>query len=612
MLRTLIESRWFALSTLMLVIVSGLCLYLWPQSGTWALLPPLVLWAARTIVKPVESRSPMLFASVAIFLVTSVIGYAVAYDETAAWNKFWLLLVAILFYLAILEQPVQNLKIVAGIALLFGFGVASFYLLTADFNTQAVKFGWIHQLGVAWMNVRPAFFGGSSIYSNDAAGLSIATAAFGLPLLGKFGDRQSSGYVQKLIVLAALGIVLLAVVLASSRGGFLGLIGSVGIWFAWRSLRLLSTPWKEKLLGWFPYLVIIAVLALEVVVLVIPSGMLGSSFAFNANGSVFVSRAEVFRSGLMILRDFPFTGGGLASFPGLYSQYVLVIPFYSLPHSHNMILNVMIEQGVLGGIAFVLIYVIGLRRLLSASNNTSAQLWQLAACISLFTAIFHGMVDDYLYETSGPVLSLFPAAMAVLISRLGVAEQTVASSEPRIDSRRSVSTRLHSFVGIPVLALSLIVFWNPIVAQWYANVGAVKMAKVDLADYPADKWSEGENLFQLAPAEIDFQRALVLQPDNQTANYRLGLIRMSARDFDAATEYLQNAYDQDGENRGVIKNLGYSYLWFGEIEKAESLLARIPEAKHELGVYIWWWKDRQRPELSDRASEMAASLISQP
>lgn len=611
-MRALIQSRWFALFTLILVIVSGLCLYLWPQSWTWALLPPLVLWAARILIKPVEFRSPILFASIAIFLVTSVIGYIVAYDETAAWNKFWLLLVAILFYLTILEQPVQNLKILAGISLLFGVGVASFYLLTADFNTQAVKFGWIHQLGVAWMNVRPDLFVGSSIYSNDAAGLSIITAAFGLPLLGKFGERQAAGYVQKLMVLAALGIVLLAVVLASSRGGFLGLIGSVGVWFAWRLLSLLQLPSKEKLLGWFPYLVITAVVALEVVVLFIPSGMLGSSFAFNANGSVFVSRAEVFRSGLMILRDFPFTGGGLASFPGLYSQYVLVIPFYSLPHSHNMILNVMIEQGVLGGIAFVLIYVMGLKRLLSASSNTSAQLWYLAACISLFTAIFHGMVDDYLYETSGPVLSLFPASMAVLISRFAVVQQTVDSSEPRIVSRRPVSTGMHSFVAIPALALSLIVFWNPIVAQWYANVGAVKMAKVDLADYPADKWSEGENLFQLAPAELDFQRALVLQPDNQTANYRLGLIRMSAGDFDAATVYLQNAYDQDSENRGVIKNLGYSYLWSGEIEKAELLLARIPEAKHELDVYIWWWNNRQRPELSDRASEMATSLIAQP
>lgn len=553
----------------------------------------------------------MLFASVAIFLVTSVMGYLVAYDEPAAWNKFWLLLLAALLYLTILEQPVENLQILAGISMLAGFGVASFYLLSADFNSQTVKFEWIHRLGAAWMNIRPALFDGPSIYSNDAAGLSLITTAFGLPLLGNFGDRQRGGYVRKLVILAGLGIVLTAVVLASSRGGFLGLIGSLGIWFAWQLILWLRLPSKEKLLRWFPYLVILGVLALELVVLFGPSRLLGSG-TFNANGNVFVSRADVFRSGLMILRDFPFTGGGLASFPGLYSQYVLAIPYYSLPHSHNMILNVTIEQGILGGISFVLIYLIGIRQLLSAPRDSSAQLWYLAACISLFTALFHGMVDDYLYETSGPLLSLFPAGMAALISRLGVAEQRTEVLEPSTDRRGFGRAGLRPLLLIPVLAVLLILFLKPIAAQWYANLGAVQMAKVELANYPAAQWSEGEHISQLAPAEINFQRALAFQPDNQTANHRMGLISMSAREFAFATEYLQTAYAQDMENRGIIKNLGYSYLWNGDLEKAEALLSRIPEAQHELDVYIWWWNDRQRPELANRASQMSASLVAQP
>jgi hypothetical protein len=92
----------------------------------------------------------------------------------------------------------------------------------------------------------------------------------------------------------------------------------------------------------------------------------------------------------------------------------------------------------------------------------------------------------------------------------------------------------------------------------------------------------------------------------------MGLISMTARDFAAATGYLQTAYAQDMENRGIIKNLGYSFLWNGDLEKAESFLSRIPEAQHELDAYIWWWNDRQRPELADRASQMSASLVAQP
>jgi lipoprotein NlpI len=131
---------------------------------------------------------------------------------------------------------------------------------------------------------------------------------------------------------------------------------------------------------------------------------------------------------------------------------------------------------------------------------------------------------------------------------------------------------------------------------------------VELANYPANRWSEGENLSKLDSAERDFQQALALQPNNQTASHRLGLISMSARDFESANDYLQTAYDMDSTNRGVIKNLGYSYLWSGETEKARALLTRIPEAKHELEVYVWWWNDQQRPDLSDRASELATGL----
>ena len=607
-MQRLVRSRWFALAALLLVVASAICLYLWPQFWTWALLPSVVMLMSRLVLRPASFQTPLWAATLFVFLETAAIGYTVAYNEPAAWNKFCLIVVAILLYVSMAAQSVRNLKILAGLVFLTGVGVASYFLLTADFSALAVKFGWIHQLGLAWMDIRPNLFQAPSIHPNDTAGISIIAAAYGLPLLGEFDVKQRAGYIQRLLILVALGIVLVAFVLASSRGAFLGLMGAFGIWFI--SLLLLRSPSKEKLYSWFPYVVIAGVLALEAVVLLVPSGMLGSSFAVSEN--VLVSRADVFRSGLMIMRDFPFTGGGLASFPGLYSQYVLVTPHYILPHSHNMFLDVMIEQGVLGGLAFVFLYMISIRRLLSAAKNISGQLWYLAACISLFTAIFHGMVDDYLYVTSGPALALVPAGMAMLVSRLGRLE--------RSPEKQELSTLGHGFaiswqyfsIGVIVVIVLSAFQWRPMVAQWYANMGAVKMAKVELAEFPTGKWSEGEELSKLRPAQLDFERALAYQSDNQTANHRLGLISMHARDYESASAYLQNAYEKDLTNRGLIKNLGYSYLWLGETEKARSLLSRIPEAKHELEVYIWWWKDQQRPDLSARASQLAASIAVQP
>lgn len=605
-MHSFIESRWFALSSLMLVIASGVCLYLWPQVWAWALLPPVVMSILRLVVRPASFQTPLWVVGLVIFLTTAAIGYTVAYNETNAWNKFCLLVVAVLLYVNVAAQPVQHSRILAWLGLLTGFGVASYFLLTADFTTLAVKFQWIHQLGVAWMNVRPNVFQGSSIHPNDTAGLSIIVGVYGLPLL----RSRNTGWIQKLFVLAAMVVILIAVVLASSRGAFLGLIGALGIWFASRLLPNLAPALKKNSSAWFPNLVILGILILEVVVLFLPSTFLGSSFS--VSGNVLVSRADVFRSGLTILRDFPFTGGGLASFPGLYSQYVLVTPFYVLPHSHNMILNVMIEQGLLGGIIFVSIYGMAIGKLLSVPQNTSTQYWYLAACISLFTALFHGMVDDYLYETSGPALALLPAGMAILVSRRVKAQSLSEKTQPRPVRRELLISPQYAAAGALVATVLLGFFWKPMAAQWYANMGAVRMAKIELADFPSGQWSEGEQRSRLDTTEIYFQQALAYQAENETANQRLGLIRMHDRDYESASVYLQRAHEADATNRGVIKNLGYSYLWSGDTIQAQSLLSKIPEAKHELEVYIWWWNERQRPDLSDRASQLSSRLATQP
>ena len=62
------------------------------------------------------------------------------------------------------------------------------------------------------------------------------------------------------------------------------------------------------------------------------------------------SRAELLGRGAYFLVDYPITGAGLTSFPGLYSQYMLVIPYFYFTNSHNLFLDVAIEQGVTAGV----------------------------------------------------------------------------------------------------------------------------------------------------------------------------------------------------------------------------------------------------------------------
>jgi len=571
----------------------------------WALALLFGLWLLKSISTRSLFRRPLLDGALFVFALTAALGYWAAYDETAAWQKFCLVLAAVFFYYAIAEQPAENFNLLAVFWFVVGIGIALYFLLTFDFSAYVVKFQLLHQLGVAWMQVRPNFLQLPSIHPNDAAGIAIIAGVYGFTFL-RDSTRVS---IRHFFVVIGIAIILFAVVLSSSRGAFMALTGAIGILLLYNVITRINSGWAARFLDLFPTVIVTGIVLIGVIEFLIPMAILGSPFFLAED--VVISRYELMRSGLWILRDFPFTGGGLDSFPGLYSQYVLVIPYYSILNSHNMFLDVAIEQGILGGLSFLLIYLITAWRLLFAmkENRDPGMRWLFyAACISLFTAVFHGLVDDYIYGGRGTILALFPAGMTALISRMGTGGGTLTEPEPRLVAQGFRTPVWKMLAWILPVVLIVIFFWKPIVAQWHANVGAVKMSKLDLAGYPANQWPEGDDIQRWESAENDFVRALSYDAGNQTANHRIGLIRLLARDFEAATQYLQAAYDDDPGNRGIVKNLGYGYLWLGESDTAYSLLTRLPESKYELDVYVWWWDVHGRVDLAKNAFHMAARL----
>jgi hypothetical protein len=86
------------------------------------------------------------------------------------------------------------------------------------------------------------------------------------------------------------------------------------------------------------------------------------------------------------------------------------------------------------------------------------------------------------------------------------------------------------------------------------------------------------------------------------------MIAMLRRDFNSAVGYLETAHSQAPTHRGIIKSLGYSYVWLGNMDMAQPLLAQIPEARDELDVYTWWWKSQGRGDLSQNAFQALGVL----
>jgi O-antigen ligase len=578
----------------LLVLASGAIWIAFQDIRLWVLLLALLPYGLRLLAGIFPFRRTPVDWLILLFLVTAWVGYRVSYDESNAWNKFWFVFLAVMLFYALSTQPKQNLFWISVILFVIGTGISTYYFLTHDFIAVPRKLEFVNRVGVFLMSIRPRV-GWRPIHPNYVAGIVSVTVPFILYPIWKLRQNEYRPSPFWLLLLSVgLIISVFALIMATSRGVTLAILSAAGTWLLWKLFSSSKYELWKKNKSAFSVLLLIYLCVIVLLMhlgLAQPAGeMTGSSNYGNG------SRAEVFSRSAYLLLDYPITGGGLGSFPGLYSQYLLIIPFYYLPNSHNLFLDVAIEQGVIGGLAFAVLYIVSLWSVAgSIARGHGEKVFQWILLFSLVIAFLHGMVDNYLYNGAGSMLSLLLVGLSIRESHIN----------------EQVGYRLHpKFAGIlgALFLIGMFVYLNQIRSIWYANLGAVQMSQIELNHFPKNRWVGKEIVPDLELAESSLLSSLQYNPNNETANHRLGLISMQRQDFVAASLYLEKARREAPGYRGIIKTLGYCYVWLGNLEKAQSLLTQIPEAKHELEVYIWWWGTQGRPDLSEKAARMAARL----
>jgi O-antigen ligase len=596
LLRRLASNRWFALADLVLVSLSG-CL--WISRPEIAILPVIILamlpWVVRLTAGLFPFRRTALDLLVLTFLVTGWIGYWAAYDPEVAWTKVWLICFAVLLYYALAGQPTENRDLVCILFSCIGLGVSIYFFLTHDFVAQPRKVEIVNEIGRWIMAMRPQL-GWTAIHPNYVAGIVALTTPFTLyALIRPTNNGKGSSTFLDIFMILGFAIALLAIFMATSRGVLMAIASAGGVWILWQIIDRIpmSHPLRHKVV--FPALVFLYLCAVVLFLYMGPGNVgYGSTGSSDSTGS----RAELFGRSLSLVFDFPFTGGGLAAFPGLYSYYMLGIPFFNVSNSHNLFLDVAIEQGLLGGLAFLVIFLISIWWMASEiaeTNSPARRRYGWLLFLALIIAFVHGMVDDYLYNGSGTLLALTLVGLASAFQ-----PEQGGTALPK-------NYRLFVLI-VPALIALFMMNPNRFRAAWIANRGAVQMSHVELKDFPTGQWATSEMVPRLEIAETTLHSALQYDSRNQTANYRLGLISMLRRDFKTAAAYLETAYQEAPDHRGIIKSLGYCYVWLGDMDKARLLLKRIPEAQYEMGVYIWWWETQGRSDLSENASIVVSRL----
>jgi hypothetical protein len=425
----------------------------------------------------------------------------------------------------------------------------------------------------------------------------------------KKGDRA------KAILSLAMGmVVLIGLFLTSSRGAWIALLLGMAVWVLLKVSVYLSVRIRKPSQLVFILLLLLLLIPVLWVIGTFPGGVVGLADRLPGLPSG-ESRLDLAVNTTKLIGDYPFTGGGLRSFPGLYSQYMMVTPYFLFAYSHNFYLDLFLEQGLLGGIA-ILAVVLGsawmlIRRARDAREDSLIAHLAEAVFIGIVVMLLHGLVDDPLYGGAGtPLLLLLPALAIMLVT---------VENQPLTMTDQSGCTGYHSedsrIERIIIPGIVLIVFFSVVAtfrsslsSIWYANLGAVEMSHWELENWPQDQWNANPDVSPLAHSEFLFKRALVFSPYERTALHRSGLIAMRSRDFSTAQTVLERAFYIDPDHRGIRKSLGYAYVWEGDLENAKRMLQGISEARDEMEVYSWWWGENNRRDLATQASEMESIL----
>jgi O-antigen ligase len=612
-MKRLAEENWFPLFTLLTAVMAATLWYLAQGTLSWqplliALFPGFIRLAAGKLPFP---RTPF-DSFIILFLFTAVIGVWAAYDRTAAWGKFWILVGAVLIYYALAGQKRRTIWQVAG-----GMGAVStlfalYFLLTHDWVAWPADIGFLTRIGVVLMRIRPSL-DFPQLHPNIVGGI----IAVQLPLLAACGYYAWRKRQRVLLGITAVAstISLFAFLLTSSRAAWLSLFFAIVIWLLWR-LCLFAPHFMalspERL--YTGILLTLAVIGLLVVLFVPNSLQIVISRLPGIDSST--SRLQLMRQATTLISDFPFTGGGLAAFAGLHSSYVRLVPHFIFNYSHNFYLDIFLEQGFMGFLALMAIMAKSLWLLYKHhSLHTAKSISKLppsymptnglrwALCISLLTLLVHGVMDDALYGGMGtPLLFVIPG--------ITMAIATIRHQKKRglVSNERNQPGMIALGITAVFIATIALLSYRFLLANWYADLGAVTMARIELADWPTGEWDDGRHLDRLAPAAALFEKALQIEPNNTTANFYLGLMAILARDYETAVSHLEIAPSGFIHQRGVSKSLGYTYVWQGDLDKATELLLNIPEATDEMQVYIWWWETQNRSDLSQKAKNMAGQL----
>jgi tetratricopeptide (TPR) repeat protein len=535
-----------------------------------------------------------IFFSLMLFLATACFGAFISYDHTAAMRQWGLIVSGVVLFGIAATVPEQirssrgEWELLSLAFRILPVLVVVYFVLTNDWTSRLGKVGWLDP-ALRWLASWQPQLPGWRLDSNTLGGVLATLAPLQIAALSLNGARKWRG-----VFLTS--VTLIGLLLSESRGAWIALTIVAALAALWLiSGRIASRRRQTRLF------VFVGILAILVVA--------GAAAAMTPAGQSLLhqrsDRWEVWRNSLDLAGDYPFTGLGLGGFEMAYSSYVLLTHVGHTVHAHNLFLDLWIEQGLLGLLAFVSIIGLGAGRVITALwHNQPISIWSSAALAALGVIVLHGLTDDPFYGYGGIAIPIVFVPLGLLARRDNFLET------PRGGSRlRSVPL----LGGVGVILLSGIILLPGTRSAFVANLGALSQTRAELTVYTWPAWGIQDELrrsdrIDLAPAIAQYKAALAIDRYNATANRRLGQIELSRGQYDLAQQHLESAYAVAPEQRATRQLLGELYAINGDIDRAVALWKNIDVSEGQLQARAWWYEHLGEGARLNRLEEALAEL----
>lgn len=555
----------------------------WP--GPWAVFLLALMWVlyrwctgftrkvSLSAVKPVDIL-------LALFVLSALVGTQTAYAPEPAWAKFWLVVGAWGLYYALVHQPdLAHLYSVLTVGGLFGVALTVYFFVTNDWSAHPLKVPALVALGESISALLPRVSTGTT-NPNIIGGLLAVTLPFYVPL-ARLPQKETSlvlpGWLRRALPFlwaAAAAIVLLGLLVTTTRGAWFATLVGFSLWGLWRGLGRHFTDgarWR-----WIVGLLILGAALTGLVAYVV--------LVYRLPGvGALTGRLGLLMDSLPLAWDYVLTGSGLGTFQMNFSIYTLLIHVGYVTSSHNVFVDLLVEQGIAGfslylGLVLLCIWQGGraLRR------ATWQQAWIIeTGLVSLATLLIHGQVEDVFYGSQWLLLFFVPLALVVWGS--------TSVNIPQVAHRQARWWVTGAMVLLLVVGVT---FWRPLVAQGYASLGAMRQARVELARYEFGKtpgfiMDSVRQKEDLTASMALFQRAIALDAGNTTARQRLAGIHLSRGEYDVAFRHIEAAWET-GRRDPVTRLLrGDALVALGRVEEAAEVVTGLTWAQVRLEGQAW-------------------------